>query len=129
MELKNKKNVIYICMFAVWAVFFTLAFIDYFKNTPHHPAIFYVLGAILFLLVVLDIVLVIRKVNSKLSSKGSICGTVISLCLWGSNFYFAYGASNSTFLHGNFIGLIISFYLFVGMCLPFWKLIHFFPDK
>ena len=128
MTSENKKKIHYVftIMFVAWAILLGLLYIDYVKNNPNVSVLFYVLGIAMIVLVIFDIILIRRKQKFKLSSKGSMIGKVITLCILFTtlNTGLAYTPNDSFGV--NWIGYLVKLYLIVGMYYPIYRVFHFF---
>ena len=128
MTSENKKKIHYVftIMFVAWAILLGLLYIDYVKNNPNVSILFYVLGIAMIVLVIFDIILIRRKQKFQLSSKGSMIGKVITLCILFTtlNIGLAYTPNDSFGV--NWIAYLVKLYLIVGMYYPIYRVFHFF---
>lgn len=128
MTSENKKKIHYVftIMFIVWMLLLVFLYIDYVKNNPNASALFYVLGIAMIVLVIFDIILIRRKQKLQLSSKGSIIGKVITLCILFVTFYTGLAYTPNDSCGVNLIGHLVKLYLIVGMYYPIYRVFHFF---
>ena len=125
-ENKKKIHYVFTIMFIVWMLLMVFLYIDYVKNNPNVSALFYVLGIAMIVLVIFDIILIRRKQKLQLSSKGSIIGKVITLCILFATFYTGLAYTPNDSFGVNLIGHLVKFYLIVGMYYPIYRVFHFF---
>lgn len=128
MKCENQKKIRYgfTIMFIVWMLLLVLLYIDYVKNNPNVSALFYVLGIAMIVLVIFDIILIRRKQKLQLSSKGSMIGKVITLCILFATFYTGLAYTPNDLFGVNWIGYLVKLYLIVGMYYPIYRVFHFF---
>ena len=128
MTSENKKKIYYVftILFVAWAILLGLLYIDYVKNNPNVSALFYVLGIAMIVLVIFDIILIRRKQKLQLSSKGSMIGKVITLCILFATFYTGLAYMPNDLFGVNWIGHLVKLYLIVGMYYPIYRVFHFF---
>lgn len=128
MTSENKKKIHYVftIMFVAWAILLGLLYIDYVKNNPNVSVLFYVLGIAMIVLVIFDIILIRRKQKFQLSSKGSMIGKVITLCILFTTFYTGLAYTPNDSFGVNWIAYLVKLYLIVGMYYPIYRVFHFF---
>ena len=128
MKCENQKKIRYVftAMFIVWMLLLVFLYIDYVKNNPNVSALFYVLGIAMIVLVIFDIILIRRKQKLQLSSKGSMIGKVITLCILFTSFYTGLAYTPNDSFGVNWIGHLVKLYLIVGMYYPIYRVFHFF---
>ncbi|WP_276886492.1 hypothetical protein [Allobaculum stercoricanis] len=128
MTSENKKKIHYVftIMFVAWAILLGLLYIDYVKNNPNVSVLFYVLGIAMIVLVIFDIILIRRKQKFKLSSKGSMIGKVITLCILFTTFNIGLAYTPNDSFGVNWMGYLVKLYLIVGMYYPIYRVFHFF---
>lgn len=128
MTSENKKKIHYVftIMFIVWMLLLVFLYIDYVKNNPNASVLFYVLGIAMIVLVIFDIILIRRKQKLQLSSKGSIIGKVITLCILFVTFYTGLAYTPNDSCGVNLIENRVKLYLIVGMYYPIYRVFHFF---
>ncbi|MDO4664459.1 MAG: hypothetical protein Q4A59_06200 [Erysipelotrichaceae bacterium] len=128
MKCENQKKVRYVftAMFIVWMLLMVFLYIDYVKHNPNVSALFYVLGIAMIVLVIFEIILIRRKQKLLLSSKGSIIGKGITLCILFATFYTGLAYMPNESFGVNLIGRLVKLYLTVGMYYPIYRVFHFF---